>query len=118
MLLLIISVVFTQGMRAHMHAYDHGHADQAGHVEQAHSAYSLHDLGHDAHAGQPAEIGFSSDGMLAKLFLDLPILALVLAILIVLSRLSGQPVPPWSRLTPLRRSTNVSSPPPLRAPPR
>lgn len=118
MLLLIVSLVFTQGMRAHIHVYDHDHADPVVHVEQAHSAYSVHDAERGDHPGPSAEINVSADGMLAKLFLDLSILAFVLGILFVLSHSSSQRTLRRPRLTPLPRSTNASSPPPLRAPPR
>jgi hypothetical protein len=112
---LVAALVFVQGVRLHVHVYDHD-SDMLEHVhqEQVHLNY---DASETEHHGEVVTIDLSQQGFLKKLSFGSLVIALFVAVIVILSLhlLTQAPGridrhrPPASRTFSLR--------PPLRAPP-
>ena len=112
---LTIAIVFVQGVRLHVHVYDHEPLlSNHGHQEQAHFH---HEASAVEHPGEVAEIDLSSQGFLKTFSPGSLVLALFALVVFIfpyrlLPRLPWPPDPRDSRKTLL-----YGLRPPLRAPP-
>ena len=112
---LAVALVFVQDARLHVHIYDHDPvtSDHA-HQEKAHFHYEASDTGHP---DEVAEIDLSQQGLLKSLSFESLVIALLVAVIVILSSRLLTRVP-WR---PDRRGPLVSwlfrLRPPLRAPP-
>ncbi|MBZ0070125.1 MAG: hypothetical protein K8I04_00120 [Gammaproteobacteria bacterium] len=112
---LAIALVFVQGVRLHVHTYNHDSAtSDHTHQEQAH--FDTVGTGQH-HPDEVAQIDLSQDGFLKKLPLSSLVIALFAAVIMLLSRRPASQVSwrPDRRILPL--SWPFSLRPPLRAPP-
>lgn len=112
---LAVALVFIQGMRLHLHVYDHDPATpEHAHLEQAHFAYDATETGH---SDEIAKIDLSHQGALKTLSLGALAIALFAVLLLLLSPgLCSQLA--WRRYRLLPRNLSPDGlRPPLRAPP-
>ena len=112
---LAIAIVFVQGVRLHVHVYDHEPlSSNHGHQEQAHFH---HEASAVEHPGEVAEIDLSSQGFLKTFSPGSLVLALFALVVFIfpyrlLPRLPWPPDPRDSR-----KALLYGLRPPLRAPP-
>ena len=112
---LAIALVFFQGLRLHVHAYNHDPAtSDHTHKMQAHLGYEVSDTGYP---DELTEIDLSQNGVLKNLFSGTLIIALFMAAIMFLSRRRSTQIS-WR---PGRLVAFIARPfslrPPLRAPP-
>lgn len=112
---LALALVFVQGVRLHVHTYNHDPlTSDHTHQQQAHVDHGSLEQGHPDEVGQ---IDLSQQGFLKKLTLGSLVIALFAAVILLLPRRLGSRIS-WR---PYRHAPLLSWPfslrPPLRAPP-
>lgn len=112
---LAIALVFIQGVRLHVHTYNHDPAtSDHAHQQQAHVDYDASKQGHPDEVDQ---IDLSQQGFLKKLPLGSLVIALFVAVILLLPRRLGSRISwrPYRHAPLLFRPFSLR--PPLRAPP-